>query len=148
MSEKIIYNIAFVGNSVVGKTNIIVRLLGKEFNKESGPTLTTIFANKSIELKGHSIVAYLWDTAGIETYRSIIKLYYKAADGVFVVYDITDKNSFDDVDYFIENIKNNNNKNASIIIIGNKCDLKKKETNNCGTRKIKSKKIWSRFYRN
>ena len=140
MSEKIIYNIAFVGNSVVGKTNIFGRLLGKEFNKESGPTLTTIFANKSIELKGRSIVAYLQDTPGIETYRSIIKLYYKAADGVFVVYDITDKSSFDDVDYFIENIKNNNNKNASIIIIGNKCDLKKKRQITVEQGKSKAKK--------
>ena len=78
---------------------------------------------KQFTVEGHQIKAQIWDTAGQERYKAITSAYYKGAKGAFVVYDITRKQSFDSVDRWINDLKAAADKNLTIIIIGNKCDL-------------------------
>ena len=115
--------VVLVGDSGVGKTNIMSKYLKNEFHEDSKATVGVEFGSKQFNIEGHQIKAQIWDTAGQERYKAITSAYYKGAKGAFVVYDITRKQSFESVDRWINDLKAAADKKLSIIIIGNKCDL-------------------------
>lgn len=116
--------IIFTGDVSVGKTSIINALLGQKFNDEYEPSIGVDFFTKTIKYKSKMIKLQIWDSAGQEKFRSLIPNYIRGASLIFLVYDITTKNSFLDLPEwikFIENIENTN-----IVILGNKTDLENK----------------------
>jgi Ras-related protein Rab-11A len=118
-----IFKIVIIGDSSVGKSNIMSRYLKNEFSLDSKATVGVEFGAKKLELEEYSIKAQIWDTAGQERYKSIANVYYKGAKGAFVVYDITRMESFVNVDKWINELQNNGGRDILIILIGNKCDL-------------------------
>ncbi len=119
----LIFKIVLIGDSNVGKTNILSKYLQNEFNPDSKATVGVEFGSKTININNNVIKAQIWDTAGTEKYRSITNAYYKGAKGAFVVYDISRKASFNNIDKWLFDLKNNGDENINIVIIGNKIDL-------------------------
>jgi small GTP-binding protein len=118
-----LFKLIIVGDSNVGKTNIMSKYIHNQFNQHSKSTIGVEFGTKIVNIDNKKIKAQIWDTAGQERYKAITSAYYKGAKGAFVVYDITRKQSFDSVDRWINDLRAAADKNLSIIIIGNKCDL-------------------------
>ena len=113
--------IIFAGDVAVGKTSMINTLIGSKFNEEYEPSIGVDFFSKTMKYKGKQIKLQIWDSAGQEKFRSLIPNYIRGASLVFLVYDITNKESFLHLPDWIKFI--NNIENTSIIIIGNKIDL-------------------------
>ena len=122
--EKI--KIMIIGETKVGKTSLISKYCKNEFT--GGEYLSTIgidFQIKNLEINSKKIRLQIWDTAGEERFRNIAKNYFQSSDGFLVVYDITNNESFDTLDYWIEEIKSNSQEISKMILVGNKCDMEK-----------------------
>ena len=120
--EKI--KIMIIGESKIGKTSLISRYCNNEFL--GGAYLSTIgidFQIKHLILNKKNIRLQIWDTAGQERYRNIAKNYFQSSDGFVVVYDISNLESFEKLDYWIEQIKTNCQESIKMILFGNKCDI-------------------------
>ena len=120
----LIFKIVLIGDSGVGKTNILSRYLTNEFSLTTQATVGVEFGSKIIKKGEKLIKLQIWDTAGQERYKSITSAYYKGSKGAFVVYDISRKNTFDNVDKWINELKNNGSEDVFIMLVGNKSDLK------------------------
>lgn len=118
-----IFKIVLVGDSGVGKTNLLLRYLKNEFNTQTKATVGVEFGNTKVQIDNALIKAQIWDTAGQERYRAITSAYYKGAHGALIVYDITRKDSFDSVEKWLSDLKNNGEEKMVIMAIGNKCDM-------------------------
>ncbi len=115
--------IMLLGDSNVGKTSILKRYCKNQFSESYISSVGIDFETKYIKVDEKTINLQIWDTAGQERYKVISKNYYNKSDGFIIVYDITNKSSFDSIVNWVEDIKelaSNDNKN---IILGNKCDL-------------------------
>ena len=121
-----LYKLIIVGDSFVGKTNIMSQYIRKEFSLNTKSTVGVEFGAKIIKIENKLIKAQIWDTAGEERYRSVTNAYYKGAKGAFVVYDITNKLSFESVEKWIQDLKINSDHNITLLLIGNKKDLEDK----------------------
>ena len=117
------FKVVLVGDSFVGKTNIMSKYLKNEFHEDSKATVGVEFGSKQFNVEGHSIKAQIWDTAGQERYKAITSAYYKGAKGAFIVYDITRKSSFESIDRWINDVTAVADKKITIVLIGNKSDL-------------------------
>ena len=118
--------ILIIGDSSVGKTSILTRYTNGTFKEEYLATVGLDYYSKDEIFNNKTINVKLWDTAGQERYKSLTQSYFKNAEGVIVVYDITNTESFDNLKFWINSIKANmENKNIFIpvIIIGNKTDM-------------------------
>lgn len=115
--------IVIIGDSGVGKTNLLYRFTKGSFMQESRATIGVDFSAKNLKVKDSVVKAQFWDTAGQEKYRSITSAYYKNAVGSIVVYDITKKDSFNSVKNWLEEVKMYADKELTAIVIGNKVDL-------------------------
>ena len=115
--------IVIIGDSAVGKTNIMSKYINNEFHEDSKATVGVEFGDKFFDVEGHKIKAQIWDTAGQERYKSITNAYFKGAKGALVVYDITRKVTFNSVDKWIADLRASADKKVNIILIGNKSDL-------------------------
>ena len=114
-----------------------------EFHEDSKATVGVEFGAKKFDIEGKSVKAQIWDTAGQERYKSITTTYYKGAKGALVVYDITRKETFDSVDRWISEVLNSGDKNMTMLLIGNKCDLdnQRQVTKEQGEEKAKAFKV-------
>ena len=139
----VIYKIVLVGDSGVGKTNIMLRYINKEFNLNTKATVGVEFGSKNVIIDKKIVKGQIWDTAGQERYRAITSAYYKGAHGAFVVYDITQRESFEAVDRWINDLRNNTDERLEIILIGNKSDLedKRQVKKEEGEEKAKEKEV-------
>ena len=129
MSEEeyeMMVKVILIGDSAVGKTNIMSKYLKNQFMEDSKATVGVEFGSKLFNINGHNIKAQIWDTAGQEKYKAITGAYYKGSKGAFVVYDITKKDTFDSVDKWIHDLKSTGDPKMTIMIIGNKLDLEHK----------------------
>jgi Ras-related protein Rab-11A len=122
-SYEMMVKVVLVGDSGVGKTNIMSKYLKNEFREDSKATVGVEFGSKQFNIQGHQIKAQIWDTAGQERYKAITSAYYKGAKGAFVVYDITRKNTFDSVNRWVSDISAAADKKITLLLIGNKSDL-------------------------
>ena len=123
MYDNVTYNILFLGDLYVGKTSIIDTFLSNKFNKNQEITIGVSFFNKKIKVKKKIYNIRIWDTTGDKKYINLFFPYYKIAELVIIVYDLTNINSFKNVKYWLNSVKEINNK-CKIIAIGNKSDLK------------------------
>jgi small GTP-binding protein len=125
MSEEdydIIVKVVLIGDSGVGKSNILLRYLRNEFLWDSKATVGVEFGSKKFKIENHNIKVQIWDTAGQERYRSITNAYYKGSKGALVVYDISRKITFENVDRWITDLRKNADPEVMIILVGNKSD--------------------------
>ena len=116
--------IILTGDVAVGKTSIINTLLGNKFTEEYEPSIGVDFFSKTMNYKGKQIKLQIWDSAGQEKFRSLIPNYIRGASLIFLVYDITNQQSFTHLPDWIKFI--NNIENTNIVIVGNKIDLENK----------------------
>ena len=120
-----IFKIILIGNSGVGKSSILQRYIQKVFQESFASTIGVDFFMKSINIGDKSIKLQLWDTAGTEKFRSITTGYYRGADAAFVVFDLSSKSSFKNLNEWIESYYKYSNPDVekNVILIGNKSDL-------------------------
>ena len=120
------YKIVIIGDIGVGKTSILSRFRYGSFESEYMPTLGIDFFSKNLFFEDKTIRLILWDTAGQERFRSLIPSYLKNADCIIIVFDITNKESFNSLNKWLSDCKNNAGEGTIFIICGNKSDLKYK----------------------
>ena len=114
-----------LGESGVGKTSLLSCYMEEKFKSDRPCTINADFKIKSLKIDESTLVKLtIWDTAGQERYKSLTKHYFKDAHGVILIYDVADRRSFEGLDTWLEEIKNNMLKEEiSIILVGNKIDL-------------------------
>jgi len=91
-------------------------------------TIGVDFRFRTLQINKSTVRLQIWDTAGQERYRTITKAYYKGADGILVVFDLTDKESFNNVDSWLKEIEKHCGTDVSVIVLANKCDVGQKKT--------------------
>ncbi|NXU95508.1 RASEF protein, partial [Xiphorhynchus elegans] len=126
-SEKA-YKIVLAGDAAVGKSSFLMRLCKNEFRGNTSATLGVDFQMKRLIVDGEPTVLQLWDTAGQERFRSIAKSYFRRADGVLLLYDVTCEKSFLNVREWVDMIEDATHENVPIMMVGNKADLRQAVT--------------------
>eukprot|EP00598_Pedospumella_elongata_P007608 CAMPEP_0184971266 /NCGR_PEP_ID=MMETSP1098-20130426/3527_1 /TAXON_ID=89044 /ORGANISM="Spumella elongata, Strain CCAP 955/1" /LENGTH=209 /DNA_ID=CAMNT_0027493361 /DNA_START=93 /DNA_END=722 /DNA_ORIENTATION=+ len=112
-----------IGDSEVGKTCLIWRYAADSFSSKTMNTIGIDFKIKHIKIDDKRIKLQIWDTAGQERFRTITTSYFRGAQGILLVYDITDRGSFTAVRSWMKQIDLHADGNVSRVLIGNKCDL-------------------------
>ena len=118
-----LFKYIIIGDAGVGKSNILLRYVYSTFKSDYQLTIGVEFGEKTVEIKGKIYKIQIWDTAGNEQFRSITRTYYKNSVCAIVVYDISRRETFDNVINWIEDCKLNSPKSVFIILVGNKSDL-------------------------
>ncbi|CAL4892770.1 unnamed protein product [Urochloa decumbens] len=118
-----LFKMVLIGDSGVGKSNILSRFTRNHFSLDSKSTIGVEFATKSLQMEGKTIKAQIWDTAGQERYRAITSAYYRGAVGALLVYDITKRQSFDNVHRWLRELRDHADSSIVIMMVGNKSDL-------------------------
>ena len=128
MEEEIIYKVLLLGDSSVGKTCFLLRYCDKSFQDVHLSTIGLDYRLKTITLKNNRTVKLqIWDTAGQDRFRAITKNYYKSANGVLLIYDISNLQTYENVKNWISQIREEANPNVIIYLVGNKIDLPKEK---------------------
>jgi len=119
-----LFKIVLVGDSGVGKSNLLSRFTRDNFSTEEKSTIGVEFATRILTMPdGKRIKAQIWDTAGQERYRAITTAYYRGALAALLVYDITKQQSFDNVPRWLRELKDHANRDIVLMMVGNKADL-------------------------
>jgi Ras-related protein Rab-11A len=116
--------VVLIGDSGVGKSNLLSRFTRNEFNLDSKSTIGVEFATRSIQVDSKTIKAQIWDTAGQERYRAITSAYYRGAVGALLVYDISKHQTYDNVNRWLKELRDHADSNIVIMLVGNKSDLR------------------------
>lgn len=119
-----LFKVVLIGDSGVGKSNLLSRFTRNEFNLESKSTIGVEFATRSIVVDGKRIKAQIWDTAGQERYRAITSAYYRGAVGALLVYDIAKHLTYENVERWLRELRDHADDNIVIMLVGNKSDLR------------------------
>ena len=119
-----LFKVVLIGDSGVGKSNLLSRFTRNEFSLDSKSTIGVEFATKSIVAEGKTIKAQIWDTAGQERYRAITSAYYRGAVGALLVYDLTKHATFENVERWLKELRDHAEANIVVMLVGNKSDLK------------------------
>ena len=131
-SDKLDYTfkILTIGESGVGKTCILLRYTDNKFSKHHLTTIGIDFKTKQVNYFDKKIKLYIWDTAGQERFRNIAQQYYNGADGIFLVYDVTERKSFEKITEWMKTILSYNTKEKiGLILLANKVDSEIREVN-------------------
>jgi Ras-related protein Rab-1A len=119
-----LFKLLLVGESGVGKSSILTRYVDETFNDAFISTIGVDFRIRSLKYKGMDVKLQIWDTAGQERFRTIVSSYYRGAQGVFVVFDVGNRMSFDGIPEWLQNIDRLCKDDVVKILVGNKADLK------------------------
>lgn len=121
-----------LGDSGVGKSSLILRYTADSFNPSLVGTVGVNFKSRKEMIDGEAVQVQVWDTAGQEHFHKITTSYYKGANGIILVYDVSDKKSMDNVEYWVKNIKAHASETVHVALVGNKTDLRKEgNSDNC-----------------
>jgi small GTP-binding protein len=127
MTAKYIIKILTLGDTLVGKSSIVLRFSDNRFDDNQLATIGIDYKTKYIKVKDASVKVLLWDTAGQEKFRNIARQYYKGANGVLLIYDVCDRKSYERIGFWMDELKQNNEiEQLYIILVGNKIDLEEK----------------------
>ncbi|KAJ4961772.1 hypothetical protein NE237_021682 [Protea cynaroides] len=118
-----LFKAILIGDSAVGKSNLLSRFSRDQFRLDSKPTIGVEFAYRNIKIGDKIIKVQIWDTAGQERFRAITSSYYRGARGALLVYDITRRRTFDNLAKWLKEIKELGGSDIVILLIGNKTDL-------------------------
>ncbi|KAK3043347.1 hypothetical protein RJ639_002649 [Escallonia herrerae] len=133
-----LFKVVLIGDSGVGKSNLLSRFTRNEFSLESKSTIGVEFATRSIRVDDNVVKAQIWDTAGQERYsilphcmqiiailyRAITSAYYRGAVGALLVYDVTRHVTFENVERWLKELRDHTDSNIVIMLVGNKADLR------------------------
>ena len=124
------FKILTLGESGVGKTCILRRFVENKFLKNHLATIGIDFRAKTIQINGYEVKLKIWDTAGEERFRNITNQYYKGADGIILVFDLTNFDTMNKIRDWYNQIKNNTSSNdIGLVLVANKSDLKREVSN-------------------
>ena len=123
-----LFKVLLIGNSSVGKSSLLLRFVDNQWSDLFVPTIGVDFKIRTMEIDNKNVKLQIWDTAGQERFKNITASYYRGAHGIFVVYDISDTESFKNINNWLIEIEKNANINVYKILVGNKCDLEDKRT--------------------
>ncbi|WCJ19318.1 hypothetical protein M5689_001614 [Euphorbia peplus] len=118
-----VFKVVLIGDSAVGKSQLLARFARNEFNIDSKATIGVEFQTKTLIIDQKTVKAQIWDTAGQERYRAVTSAYYRGAVGAMLVYDISKCQSFDHITKWLEELRDHADSNIVIMLIGNKSDL-------------------------
>ena len=128
MTEDIVYKVLLLGDSTVGKTCFLLRYCDKTFQDAHLSTIGLDYRVKTMTLKNKkNIKLQIWDTAGQDRFRAITKNYYKGANGIILIYDVTNLQTYENVKNWITQIREETNPNVVIYLAGNKIDVPEEE---------------------
>jgi len=128
MSDDCVYKVLLLGDSTVGKTCILLRYCDKTFQDGYLSTIGLDYRLKSMTLQsGKNIKLQIWDTAGQDRFRAITKNYYKGANGIILIYDVTNMQSYENVKNWITQIREEANPHVVIYLAGNKVDVSEEQ---------------------
>ncbi|RDX86479.1 Ras-related protein RABA1f [Mucuna pruriens] len=119
-----LFKVVLIGDSGVGKSNLLSRFTKNEFSLESKSTIGVEFATRSIKVDDKVIKAQIWDTAGQERYRAITSAYYRGAVGALLVYDVTRHVTFENVERWLKELRGHTDSSIVVMLVGNKADLR------------------------
>ena len=127
MNDDSVYKVLILGDSSVGKTCFLLKYTDKVFNEVYMSTIGLDYRLKTLTLKsGKKVKLQIWDTAGQDRFRTITKNYYKGAHGIILIYDVTNTDTYDNVENWISQIKEEASPNVVIYLVGNKVDMEDK----------------------
>ncbi|KAF9592412.1 hypothetical protein IFM89_035492 [Coptis chinensis] len=118
-----LFKAVLIGDSAVGKSNLLSRFSRDEFRLDSKPTIGVEFAYRNVKVGDKLIKAQIWDTAGQERFRAITSSYYRGALGAMLVYDLTRRATFDNLKKWLEELRHFGDSDMVIVLVGNKSDL-------------------------
>ncbi|KAI3461815.1 hypothetical protein Pfo_018478 [Paulownia fortunei] len=121
--EEYLFKIVVIGDSAVGKSNLLSRFARDEFDHNSKATIGVEFQTQVLEVDGKEVKAQVWDTAGQERFRAVTSAYYRGAVGALVVYDISRKTTFDSIKRWLDELSTHCDTAVATMLVGNKCDL-------------------------
>ncbi|CAA7043155.1 unnamed protein product [Microthlaspi erraticum] len=119
-----LFKAVLIGDSAVGKSNLLSRFSKDEFRFDSKPTIGVEFAYRNVHVKDKIIKAQIWDTAGQERFRAITSSYYRGALGALLIYDITRRTTFDNIKKWLLELRGFANPDTVVVLVGNKSDLR------------------------
>ena len=127
MIDDSVYKVLILGDSSVGKTCFLLKYTDRVFNEVYMSTIGLDYRLKTLTLKnGKKVKLQIWDTAGQDRFRTITKNYYKGANGIILIYDVTNTETYDNVENWISQIKEEASPNVVIYLVGNKVDMEDK----------------------
>ncbi|KAM9375973.1 ras-related protein Rab-8-like [Pholidichthys leucotaenia] len=115
--------LVMIGDDSVGKSSLMKRFTEDWFRHDIPATIGANFQIKPVKLDGKEFRLEIWDTMGIERFKSVIPLYYRGAKGIMLVYDITNRYSFENIRGWMEHVETHAPSGVDKVIVGNKCDL-------------------------
>ncbi|TVU39689.1 hypothetical protein EJB05_13122, partial [Eragrostis curvula] len=118
-----LFKVVSIGDSCVGKSNLLSRFTRNSFSHHSRSTLGVECSNRTVQVEGKTIKAQTWDTAGMERYKALRRAYYRGAVGALLVYDVTNITTFENVKMWLKELRDNADSNIVVMLIGNKIDL-------------------------
>ncbi|GER48693.1 RAB GTPase homolog A3 [Striga asiatica] len=118
-----VFKVVVIGDSAVGKTQLLSRFAKNEFCLDSKSTIGVEFQTRTLKINNKVIKAQIWDTAGQERYRAVTSAYYRGALGAMIVYDVTKRATFDHVARWVEELRAHADNSIVIMLVGNKADL-------------------------
>jgi len=119
-----LYKILLVGDSGVGKSSLVMRYIDDQFKEEFVSLVGIDFQVSLVAVGKETAKLQIWDTAGQERFHTLTRSYYRGAQGIIVVYDVTSEKSFGNVERWIEEINRCTDSSVALLIVGNKSDLK------------------------
>jgi len=118
-----LFKLVLIGDSGVGKSCLLLRFADDNFTDSYISTIGVDFRFRTINIENKTVKLQIWDTAGQERFRTITSAYYRGADGIIMVYDVTSSESFDHVEEWLSEVDRYANENTSKLLVGNKADL-------------------------
>eukprot|EP00928_Gymnodinium_smaydae_P026658 TRINITY_DN20863_c0_g2_i1.p1 TRINITY_DN20863_c0_g2~~TRINITY_DN20863_c0_g2_i1.p1 ORF type:complete len:211 (+),score=56.59 TRINITY_DN20863_c0_g2_i1:86-718(+) len=127
MSYAYLFKYIIIGDTGVGKSCLLLQFTDKRFRADHDLTIGVEFGARLVTIEDKQIKLQIWDTAGQESFRSITRSYYRGASGALLVYDISRRDTFLHLTRWLEEARSNASPNMAIMLIGNKCDLERRE---------------------
>jgi len=118
-----LFKYIIIGDSAVGKSCLLLQFTDQRFKTEHDVTVGVEFGARTVSLAGEQVKLQVWDTAGMESFKSITRAYYRGSAAALLVFDITNRPSFLSLATWLQEVQQNTSKQVAIVLVGNKADL-------------------------
>ena len=140
-------SIIMVGDTAVGKSTLMKKFITGNFSDSLAPTIGVELYKKEIMIDNKKYLYRIWDTCGQERFRSLSKSYFRNSDGIMLLFDLNTVQSFENINTWIESIKENGCEETPIILVGTKCDLNQNVSDETIQKFQKDNDIIQQFYK-